>query len=36
LADDATRRQNPAHAAHLDAMARFGPQEGPIGLHGVL
>ena len=36
LADDATMRQRMAHAAYHDALARFGPQEGPAGLYGVL
>ena len=36
LADDAAARRDLAHAAYLDALARFGPQEGPVGLYGVL
>ena len=36
LVDDPARRQGLAHAAYLDALARFGPQEGPAGLHGML
>lgn len=36
LIDDPEARKRMARAAYLESLSRFGPQEGPIGLHGVL